>query len=210
MTPRRLARAIDRGVRQPLEERPALDLDGAETSARMLAELAARAAPEDARVRAHRHGQLGVQAFLVDRQDREIAVRGPAGNDLKMPRLEQRAEGARDVVPVLLDETSAQVRVAFTVELHHGLEVRIAHGALELFVEHRQAVVQITQVPLLQQRIGHHGQQRRGERHRDAIGHAVACQTFEDVEQGQVGLGQRFEEPVFLKKAFVFRVAHKR
>jgi predicted glycosyltransferase len=48
LTPSRLARAIDRAVDQPPERRLALDLDGAATSARLVAELAARDSPEAA------------------------------------------------------------------------------------------------------------------------------------------------------------------
>jgi predicted glycosyltransferase len=48
LTPSTLARAIDRVVAQPPERRPALDLDGAGTSARLVAELAARGAREEA------------------------------------------------------------------------------------------------------------------------------------------------------------------
>ena len=48
LTPSTLARAIDRAADQPPQRRPALDLDGAATSARLIAELAARDAPGDA------------------------------------------------------------------------------------------------------------------------------------------------------------------
>jgi predicted glycosyltransferase len=47
LTPSSLARAIDRVASSPPEVRPALDLDGAATSARLLAELAAREAPAE-------------------------------------------------------------------------------------------------------------------------------------------------------------------
>ncbi|HSA81751.1 MAG TPA: glycosyltransferase [Geminicoccaceae bacterium] len=47
LTPSSLARAIDRVASSPPEGRLALDLEGAATSARLLAELAARAAPAE-------------------------------------------------------------------------------------------------------------------------------------------------------------------
>jgi predicted glycosyltransferase len=47
LTPSSLARAIDRVASSPPEGRPALDLNGAATSARLLAELAAREAPAE-------------------------------------------------------------------------------------------------------------------------------------------------------------------
>jgi predicted glycosyltransferase len=47
LTPSSLARAIDRVASRPPEGRPALDLAGAATSARLLAELAAREAPAE-------------------------------------------------------------------------------------------------------------------------------------------------------------------
>jgi predicted glycosyltransferase len=48
LTPTSLARAIDRMTARPPAGRPALDLDGAATSARLLAALAAREAPAEA------------------------------------------------------------------------------------------------------------------------------------------------------------------
>jgi predicted glycosyltransferase len=48
LTPSTLARAIDRAADQPPQRRPALDLDGAATSARLIAELAAGDPPGDA------------------------------------------------------------------------------------------------------------------------------------------------------------------
>jgi predicted glycosyltransferase len=45
LTPSNLARAIDRAVSQPAAGRPALDLDGAAASARLVAALAGRSAP---------------------------------------------------------------------------------------------------------------------------------------------------------------------
>jgi predicted glycosyltransferase len=47
LTPSSLARAIDRAVSRPSERRSGLDLDGAGTSARLIAALAARAAPAE-------------------------------------------------------------------------------------------------------------------------------------------------------------------
>jgi predicted glycosyltransferase len=47
LTPSRLARAIDRVLSQPSARRPALDLEGAVTTARLIAGLAARPAPAE-------------------------------------------------------------------------------------------------------------------------------------------------------------------
>jgi predicted glycosyltransferase len=47
LTPSSLARAIDRAVSRPSERRSGLDLEGAGTSARLIAALAARAAPAE-------------------------------------------------------------------------------------------------------------------------------------------------------------------
>ena len=47
LTPSSLARAIDRAASSPREGRPALDLDGAATSARLVTDVAAREAPAE-------------------------------------------------------------------------------------------------------------------------------------------------------------------
>ena len=171
---------------------------------------AARAAPEDARMRAHRHGQLGIEAFLVHREQRQIAVGGAAGEDVELARLQEPAERACHVEPVLLDEAPAQARVQVAVELHHRQKIRVVAGAGALARERLEPLVEVAHVAAGEQRIGHHRQQRRRERHRHAERNAVARELLEDVEQRQIGFGERLEVPVLFEEAVVLRVAHER
>ena len=65
-------------------------------------------------------------------------------------------------------------------------------------------------VTVLQQRIEQHRAQRRRERERQPRVHAVAQPAVHDLDQRDVGFGDGFEEPVFLQKFFVLRMAHER
>jgi hypothetical protein len=65
-------------------------------------------------------------------------------------------------------------------------------------------------VAFLQQRIAQHRAQRRRQRHRQARVHAVALPAVHHLQERQVGFGDGFEQPAFLQKLFVLRMAHER
>ena len=171
---------------------------------------AAWPSPEDAGVRAHRHGDLGVQALFVRREQREVAMGGAASEDLEVTRLREPAKRLCHVLAVLLHEAAPQTREQVAVELHHRMEIGVARGAPALARERLEPLVEIAHIAVLQQRIGHHRKQRRCERQGDAKVHAVARQALEDIEQRKVGFGQGLEEPVLFEEVFVLRVAHER
>ena len=61
-----------------------------------------------------------------------------------------------------------------------------------------------------QQRVEQHRAERRRERQREARVDAVAPPAFQTLDERDVGFGDGLEEPAFLQKFFVFRMAHKR
>ena len=65
-------------------------------------------------------------------------------------------------------------------------------------------------VTVLQQRVQQHRAQRRRKRHRQARLHAVALPAFHHLDQRDVSFGDGLEEPVFLQKLLVFRMADER
>ena len=69
---------------------------------------------------------------------------------------------------------------------------------------------EVAQVTVLQQRVEQHRAKRGRERQREARVHAVAQPAVHDLNQRDVSLGDGLEEPVFLEKLFVLRMAHER
>ena len=65
-------------------------------------------------------------------------------------------------------------------------------------------------VTLAQQRIEQHRAKRRRKRERQPRVNAVALPAFQNLDERDVGFGDGLEEPVFLQKLFVFRMAHER
>ena len=62
-------------------------------------------------------------------------------------------------------------------------------------------------ITLSEQIIPQHCAKRRRKSHRQPEGEAVLHQPLHHREQRNVGFRDRFEEPIFLKKVFVFRMA---
>ena len=68
-------------------------------------------------------------------------------------------------------------------------------------------LVEVATVPADQQLVGHHRDERRRQRHREPVLDAVAHEAVEHPQQGDVGLGEGLEEPVFLEEVGVLGVA---
>ena len=69
---------------------------------------------------------------------------------------------------------------------------------------------EVAQVSLLEQLVAEHRAEGRGERHREFECHAVVRQPAHHAQERQIGLGDGFEEPIFLEKILVFRVPNER
>ncbi len=68
----------------------------------------------------------------------------------------------------------------------------------------------MAQVTLLQKFVAQHRAERRGERHRETMSHALLRQSPQHAKEWKVGFGQGLEEPVFLEEILVFRVPDER
>ena len=67
-------------------------------------------------------------------------------------------------------------------------------------------LIEMANVALAQQRILQHRAQGWRERHRELERHFVIHQPLHHLQQRNVSLGDRFEEPVFLEEMFVLRM----
>ena len=61
-------------------------------------------------------------------------------------------------------------------------------------------------VPVLEEVVGQHGEERRRERHGHAVGNVVGEEPLEDLKERQVGAGDGLVEPVLLHHGRIFRV----
>src|SRR5262245_65894664 len=67
--------------------------------------------------------------------------------------------------------------------------------------------VQVYEVAVTQEPVGEHGEERRTDRHREDHVEAVAFERLQDVEEWQVRLRDRLEEPAFLERGDQPRMA---
>src|SRR5712691_2430561 len=65
-------------------------------------------------------------------------------------------------------------------------------------------------VALTQQLVLQHRTKRRRERHSELERHAVIHQPLHHAQQRDIGLGDRFEKPIFLQKTLVLRMPNER
>ena len=94
--------------------------------------------------------------------------------------------------------------------VHQRELVELGHPAraLDLAAGEVDQPVQVPQVAVLQERIGHHREERRRERHRDAEVDALLLEPVEHLDERDVRLGDRLVEPVLLEEVLVLGMPH--
>ena len=118
------------------------------------------------------------------------AVRRPARDDLQLPRVAVVAEGLDEIRAVDLAEDTADVGELAEVEARDVVEALVlARRAGDLLLREGNQAVEVTVVALDEQPVAHHGEERRRQRHGEAIVHAVPEQAIEHADEGHVGLG---------------------
>jgi hypothetical protein len=81
---------------------------------------------------------------------------------------------------------------------------------MDLFFRQDDQIVQMPLITLLQQRVEQHRTKRRRQRQCDRRVHLVAAPAFENLQQGDIRLGDGFEQPAFFQELVMFRMAHER
>src|SRR5262249_12856825 len=108
---------------------------------------------------------LGADGIPVRLHERKEAVRGAAGDQLQLAGLEETPKAVDEVVAVLIDKNFAGAAEAIVVHPGQVIEFRLPAGALDSLPGERYQVVDVTNVEILQERIGQHGGQGRRNRH---------------------------------------------
>ena len=104
----------------------------------------------------------------------------------------------------------AQPMEAVHVHLGEALVVRLGAGALEFLARQDDEVVEVLGVPLLEQIVRQHRDERRRQRDRHAVRYAVRHQPLEDLQQRQVSPGDGLVQPALLHDRRVLGVADER
>ena len=123
-------------------------------------------------------------------------MRRAAGDDLQLAGLEEAAEAVDEVVVVLLDEHVPRPRQAVVVHVGELIELVLPARAFDLLAGQGNQIIEMANVAILQERVGKHGGKGRRERHGQPPIDAVAFEAVENVEEGNVSLGDGFVEPV--------------
>ena len=153
-----------------------------------------------------RQTYLGANGRRELLHQRKVTVRGAAGDEVQLPRIAERAEGLNEVQAVLLSEDPAAVGEEVTVHLRQRPQPGILAVPLDLTLGEFDQTRDVVDVSLLEQRILQHRDEWRRERQRQAEVDAVVRQPLERADKRDVRLGDRLEEPVFLKEALVLGV----
>ena len=141
--------------------------------------------------------------------DGEEHVRAVAGDEIQLPAVLERPERGGQVA-VVAPERVADGGELLPVQPGHAVERGLGPGPPDLAVAEVDLAVELRGVPLEEQRVAHHAQERRGDRQRHPEVDVVPPHRLEGVEQRDVGLGHRLEEPLLLEEVLVLGMAHER
>ena len=153
---------------------------------------------------------LGADGLRGDAHQGQEAVGGGAGHDLEHAQVLELLEGRDQVALVLVDEGVTGLPEEIQVVAGEVVEMTIEAGPLDLLGRQLDQLVEVVDVAALEQGIREHRDQGRGHGHRDAEVDAVGDQAVIDVDERDVGLGDRLVEPILLEEVRVLRVANER
>ncbi len=151
---------------------------------------------------------LGLDRGRLRIEHRQVAVGAGTGDQLEVAlvavflehRQQARAAAFEEDLPGLVEQ-------AF---VHPGQEIDVGPvpGALAFFLGERDRQVEVPGAPVAQQRVFHHVGQGRRDGQGDLEGCVLGPELVEELDQRNVGFGDRLEEPALFKKAIIFRMPH--
>ncbi len=89
-------------------------------------------------------------------------MRGRRGDDLESARILQATEGGHQV-SFMAAPGVAQAEKPIVVHLGQAVVLRLGLGSLQLFFGQQNQIVQVVGVPGLEQVVGQHADERRGQ-----------------------------------------------
>src|SRR5207244_11360059 len=150
----------------------------------------------------------GVTRLLL--QQWEQSVRGCGGDDLERAGFAELPEPAEQIAFALLDKEAPRFREKIEIELAEFSQGQVIPVALSLARREVNQKIDMFEVALLQKLVLQHRGQRRRDRHGELERHGVVDQPLHHLQQRDVRLGYRLEQPFFLQKMFLHRMSDER
>jgi hypothetical protein len=170
---------------------------------------AARVAAETTAVMVARRQDLRAERRRMAGQQRQQRVRRGGGDDFHAAFVLEFAERADEIaVPGLPRVADGNKPVV--IHPRQFAEGAVPVRAVDFLFGQFDEAVEMPLVALRSSGSSSIAHKRRRERKRQARVHAVAPPAFQHLQQRDVGFGDGFEEPAFLQKLFVLRMAHER
>src|SRR3989338_5880930 len=101
----------------------------------------------------------------------------------------------------------ARLNKKTVVHFSQGPERLVMGSSFDLSSRQFNETVEMPDVAVLEQRIGHHREKRGRQRHGDPEIHTVPCQMFESLNQRDVGFSDRLVKPLLFQKTLMFGMA---
>ena len=157
----------------------------------------------------HPQEDLGPHRFGTVGQRRKQPVGGRAGDDLQDPLGLQARELGHQVATVGVLEKLPEAAQPVLVKTGGGSESRLLAGPRHLPLRQLAHPVQVPRIFLHQERVPQHGHQRGGERQGERRADPVLAELLQQVQERQVSLRDRLEQPVLFQKILALRVPHE-
>ncbi len=141
---------------------------------------------------------------------RQVTVGRAAGDDFEFARVLELAEGVEQIAMVLVVEDIAAVFQPVQIEPGEFVVLLVALGAVDFLVGQFDPLVHAPHITLLQKLVAQHRGQRRRDRHGEPEIATVVDQPVHHVDQRNVGLRDRFVEPIFFEEFVVLGVPDER
>ena len=153
---------------------------------------------------------LGADGLRKFAHEGKKSVSGSAGNDFENAGVLEFAEGVDEVAVVVVAKEGTAVVEALVVELGEGVESGIVTGTVQFFGGEFQLFFQTVDVAILEEGIAEHGAEGWGHRHGESKINSIPNEAFHHIEEGQIGFGDGFVEPIFFEKLWVLGMPDKR
>ena len=153
---------------------------------------------------------LGADGLRKFAHEGKKSVSGSAGNDFENASVLEFAEGVDEVAVVVVAKEGTAVVEALVVELGEGVESGIVTGAVQFFGGEFQLFFEAVDVAILEEGIAEHGAEGWGHRHSESKINSIPNEAFHHIEEGQIGFGDGFVEPIFFEEFWVLGMPDKR
>jgi hypothetical protein len=135
-------------------------------------------------------------------------MRGGASDNFESSEILKSSKCA-DEISSLSEEGIAECYEPLMIRQGERMTSFVPVSAVDFLFRELNQAVQMSHVPILQQRIHQHRAEGWRQSQSETSVHAVMYPPVHHLEQGKVGLGYGFKQPALFEELFVFRVPNK-